>query len=70
MRNVGTPDRIIRLVFGARSMMAAHVTGGPLFASAVAGGSSVVVGALLTPTAVFSFCRIYAGLRPRIRPRS
>ena len=70
MQNVGTLDRIIRLVLGALLIIAPFVTGWPLFASAIAVWGSVVVGAALIATAVFSFCPIYAALGLRTRPRS
>ena len=70
MQNVGTPDRIIRLVVGALLVIAPFVTGWPLFASPVPLWGSVIVGAVLVATAAFSFCPIYAALGLRTRPRA
>lgn len=70
MQNVGTPDRIIRLVVGALLIIAPFMTGWPLFANPVLLWGSVVVGAVLVATAVFSFCPIYAALGLRTLPRT
>lgn len=62
MQNVGTPDRIIRLILGALLIIAPFVTGWAIWASVIALWVSVVVGAVLIATALFSFCPIYAAL--------
>lgn len=62
MQNVGTPDRLIRLILGALLVIAPFVTGWAIWASAIVLWGSVVVGAVLIATAVFSFCPIYAAL--------
>lgn len=66
MRNVGTPDRIIRLIVGAGLIAL------PFLAALPAWGlwASVVVGAVLIATAVFSFCPIYAALGINSRPKT
>lgn len=63
MRNVGTPDRIIRLVVGAVLVLAPYLIASPLWADAWAIWASVIVGLVLAGTAVFGFCPIYAALR-------
>jgi len=62
MSNVGTFDRIIRLVIGALLVIAPLVTGWPLWANPLAYGASIVVGLVLVATSAFSFCPIYAAL--------
>ena len=62
MQNVGTPDRIIRLILGALLIIAPFVTGWAIWASVIALWVSVVIGAVLIATALFSFCPIYAAL--------
>lgn len=60
--NVGTPDRIARLILGAILIVLPILSGLPLFASPVAFWASIVVGAVLVATAVFRFCPIYTVL--------
>ena len=62
MSNVGTLDRIIRLVVGALLVAAPLVIAAPLWASALAFWASIIVGIVLIATAAFSFCPIYAAL--------
>jgi hypothetical protein len=62
MANVGSIDRIIRIVLGALLVIAPFVTGWAIWASAIALWASVVVGVVLIATALFSFCPIYAAL--------
>lgn len=69
MQNVGTPDRIIRLVVGALLIIAPFMTGWPLFANPVLLWGWVVFGAILVATAIFSFCPIYAALGLHTRPK-
>lgn len=63
MTNVGTPDRIIRLVLGTVLVLAPFVIPLPLWAAGWTLWASVVVGLVLAATAVFSFCPIYAALK-------
>lgn len=57
--NVGTPDRLIRLVIGAALIVAALLSGWPLFASVALTWVAIVVGVVLIATALFSFCPLY-----------
>ncbi|MDA8870178.1 DUF2892 domain-containing protein [Rhizobiaceae bacterium] len=64
--NVGSLDRVARLAIGAALILFV------VFGSTVAAGSAlgvvlIVVGLVLSATAVFSFCPLYAllGLRTR-----
>ena len=63
MTNVGTPDRIIRLVLGALLVLAPFVIALPLWAAGWTVWVSVILGLVLVATAIFSFCPIYAALR-------
>ena len=62
MSNVGSVDRIIRLVVGALLVAAPFLTGWPVWTSAAAFWASIAVGIVLIATSVFSFCPIYAAL--------
>jgi hypothetical protein len=63
MRNVGTPDRIIRLILGAGLVLAPFIVPSPLWAEGWSVAVSVIVGLVLAGTAVLGFCPIYAALR-------
>ncbi len=63
MHNVGTPDRIIRLIVGAVLTLAPFVLPLDLWAAGWTIWASVIIGLVLVATAVFSFCPIYAVLR-------
>ena len=69
MQNVGTPDRIARLIIGALLIAAPFLTGWPIWASALAFWAAIIVGVVLLATAVFSFCPIYAALGLNTRGR-
>ncbi len=58
MQNVGTPDRIIRVLLGAGLIALPFLIGVPAWAL----WASLAVGVVLIATAVFSFCPIYAAL--------
>ena len=58
--NVGTPDRIVRLVIGVLLVIAPFVTGWALFANPVWTWIFVIVGAVLAVTGVVRFCPAYA----------
>lgn len=68
MTNVGTPDRIIRLVLGALLVLAPLVISLPLWAAGWTVWASVILGLVLAATAAFSFCPIYAALRLSTMP--
>ncbi len=63
--NVGTTDRIIRLVVGALLIALPYATALELFASPVFYWGAQVVGAVLIVTALVRFCPAYTlfGLR-------
>lgn len=69
MQNVGTPDRIARLIIGALLILAPFVTGWAFFANPLFMWGSLVVGAVLIATALFSFCPIYAALGLSTKPK-
>lgn len=58
--NVGTPDRIARLVFGAALVLLPFLSGLALFANPVWLWASIVIGAVLIVTALVRFCPLYA----------
>lgn len=66
MQNVGTPDRIIRLVAGVALLAVPFVLTLPVWAF----WGSLAVGAVLIATAIFSFCPIYAALGLSSRGKS
>ena len=62
MQNVGTPDRIIRIILGLL-LVAAPVLGWlPLFAATWAYWISIAAGIILGATSLISWCPIYAAL--------
>lgn len=63
MANVGTPDRIIRVIVGAVLILLPFVTGWPVWTNMIATIAAVVVGVVLIVTAAIRFCPIYAVLR-------
>lgn len=58
--NIGTPDRIARIVIGVVLALLPFVSGLPLFANPVWLWASIVVGAVLIVTALVRFCPLYA----------
>lgn len=58
--NVGTPDRIARLVLGAALVLLPFPSGLALFANPVWLWASIVIGAVLIVTALVRFCPLYA----------
>ena len=58
--NVGTPDRIVRIIIGAVLVLLPLVSGMDLFTNPVWLWASVVVGAVLIVTALVRFCPLYA----------
>ncbi|WP_421760871.1 YgaP family membrane protein [Devosia sp.] len=69
MQNVGTPDRIARLVIGALLILAPLVTGWALFTNPLLMWGSLIIGVVLIATALFSFCPIYAALGLSTKPK-
>jgi len=69
MLNVGTPDRIVRLL-AAAILIALPFFNLPLFANPVLWWGAIVVGAVLAVTAVIGFCPLYAAFGIRTRRRS
>lgn len=58
--NVGTPDRIARLVIGAVLVVLPLLPGIALFANPLWFWASMVVGVVLIGTALVRFCPLYA----------
>jgi hypothetical protein len=58
--NVGTPDRIARLIIGVLLLVAPFVTGWALFANPVWTWVFVIVGLVLAVTGLVRFCPAYA----------
>lgn len=58
--NVGTPDRIARIIIGALLVLLPFVSGLTLFANPVWLWASVVIGAVQVVTATVRFCPLYA----------
>ncbi|WP_116652604.1 YgaP family membrane protein [Pelagibacterium sediminicola] len=58
--NVGTPDRIARLIVGVLLMIAPFITGWALFANPVWTWVFVIVGLVLAVTGLVRFCPAYA----------
>lgn len=58
--NVGTPDRIARIVIGAVLVLLPLVSGLALFANPLWFWAAIVVGAVLIVTAIVRFCPLYA----------
>lgn len=66
--NVGTVDRLLRLIIGA-ALIAAPFFMIQLEPSRAQGIAAIVIGAVLVVTAVVKFCPIYGILGWRTRPR-
>ncbi len=66
MSNVGTIDRIARVVVGLALIVAPVVAGWPTLVLVI----SVIVGLVLVGTAAMSFCPIYALLGISSKPRN
>ncbi len=62
MANVGTPDRLVRLVIGAMLAAAPFLTWWAIWANPVALWTSVIIGTVLIATSALGFCPIYAAL--------
>jgi hypothetical protein len=69
MLNVGTPDRIIRVILGL-VLIALPFLNPAWFMNPILWWGSIVVGVVLVATAAISFCPIYYVLGLRTRPRS
>lgn len=57
--NLGSADRIIRVVLGLILLALPFVSGMALFASGVATAISVIVGIVLIATSAMKFCPLY-----------
>ena len=57
--NVGTPDRIVRLILGLLLIAAPFLTGWELFANAIWTWAFVLVGLVLVVTGFVRFCPAY-----------
>lgn len=66
--NVGSFDRILRIILGAALLALPFVWGG-IAPQAVAGIAAIVAGLVLIVTAIVKFCPIYGVLGLRTRPR-
>ncbi|WP_332693144.1 YgaP family membrane protein [Devosia sp.] len=60
--NVGTPDRIARMIIGAVLVPLPLLPGIALFASPIWFWASLIVGAVLIVTALIRFCPLYSVL--------
>lgn len=58
--NVGTPDRIARILIGVVLALLPFLSGLALFTNPVWSGASVAVGVVLIVTALVRFCPLYA----------
>ena len=66
--NVGSFDRILRILIGA-ALIGYVFLGGSIQPSSTMGIGTIVVGAILVVTAFISFCPIYAIFGLRTRPK-
>ncbi|MBN9317935.1 MAG: DUF2892 domain-containing protein [Devosia sp.] len=66
--NVGTPDRIFRLIVGVL-LIVLPIFGGAAFANPVLAVGLPVLGVVLVVTAFLAFCPIYAALGLSTRKR-
>lgn len=57
--NVGTIDRIARLIMGVLLVVAPFATGLALFSSTIATVVAVAAGVVLIATSAFKFCPLY-----------
>jgi hypothetical protein len=57
--NVGTPDRIARVVLGLLLIVAPFGTDWPLFASTAWAWGAVIIGVILVATGALRFCPAY-----------
>lgn len=57
--NVGTPDRIARLILGLVLIVAPFLTGWALFTSPIWTWAFVIVGLVLVVTGIVRFCPAY-----------
>lgn len=66
--NVGTADRLLRLIIGA-AFIAAPFLMSQIEPQSAPGVAAIVVGAILIVTAIIRFCPIYGIFGWRTRPR-
>jgi hypothetical protein len=62
MSNVGSFDRVVRMLAGLALVLVPFVSGWAIWSGTVWTVISVIVGLVLIGTAAFSFCPIYAAL--------
>lgn len=58
--NVGTPDRVARLIIGILALIAPFLTGWQMFANPFWTWAFVVVGLVLVVTGLVRFCPAYS----------
>lgn len=58
-RNVGSVDRIVRLILGALLVVAPFISSMAIFSSSAGTVVSVIVGVVLIATALMNFCPMY-----------
>lgn len=58
-RNIGTADRMIRIVVGLALILAPMMTALAIYGSGTMRIASIVVGAVLVVTALVRFCPLY-----------
>ncbi len=63
--NVGTPDRVLRIVIGLALVLGALFSGMALFDGPILKYGAVIVGIVLMATGTLRFCPIYAVLGTR-----
>lgn len=59
MTNIGTPDRIVRIILGLLLIAAPFVTGWALFESSAWTWGAMLVGIVLVVTGAVRFCPAY-----------
>ena len=57
--NVGTADRLARLLVGLALVLAPFLSGGAIADQAILTAGAYIVGIVLMATAVFRFCPLY-----------
>jgi len=62
MSNLGSLDRLARLMVGAALVLAPFLTSWPLWTNALTLWAALIVGVVLVATSAFGFCPIYAAL--------
>ena len=68
LANIGTIDRILRIIIGAILIASAFFIG-PAHSPSTFGVISIIIGCILMLTAFIRFCPIYSILGLRTRPK-